>query len=88
MKLHGNAALSWNGRRQLAERVVDQGWTLSGGGRGRRCQRALRCEVGRAGIERPAKPASFDRSSAPQAGRQPDQPGAGRGDREAARGCG
>ena len=29
MKLHGNAALSWNGRRRLAERVVEQGWTLT-----------------------------------------------------------
>ena len=29
MKLHGNAALSWRGRRRLAERVVDQGWTLT-----------------------------------------------------------
>src|SRR5438477_6618426 len=29
MKLHRNAALSWNGRRQLAERVVEQGWTLT-----------------------------------------------------------
>ena len=29
MKLHRNAALSWNGRRQLAERVVRQGWTLT-----------------------------------------------------------
>jgi transposase len=28
MKLHGNAALSWHGRRRLAERVVEQGWTL------------------------------------------------------------
>ena len=28
MKLHRNAALSWRGRRQLARRVVDQGWTL------------------------------------------------------------
>jgi len=28
MDLHGNAALSWIGRRQLARRVVDQGWTL------------------------------------------------------------
>ena len=27
MKLHGNAALSWSGRRRLAERVVVQGWT-------------------------------------------------------------
>ncbi len=29
MKLHGNAALSWSGRRRLAVRVVDQGWTLT-----------------------------------------------------------
>jgi transposase InsO family protein len=29
MKLHGNAALSWHGRRRLAERVVEQGWTLT-----------------------------------------------------------
>jgi transposase InsO family protein len=28
MDLHGNAALSWNGRRELARRVVGQGWTL------------------------------------------------------------
>jgi transposase InsO family protein len=28
MKLHRNAALSWRGRRRLALRVVDQGWTL------------------------------------------------------------
>src|SRR2546423_8835847 len=29
MKLHGNAALSWHGRRRLAERVVAEGWTLA-----------------------------------------------------------
>jgi transposase InsO family protein len=28
MDLHGNAALSWSGRRLLARRVVEQGWTL------------------------------------------------------------
>ena len=28
MDLHANAALSWSGRRELAHRVVDQGWTL------------------------------------------------------------
>ena len=28
MKLHGNAALSWRGRRCLVERVVVGGWTL------------------------------------------------------------
>jgi transposase len=29
MKLHGNAALSWQGRRRLAQRVVVEGWTLT-----------------------------------------------------------
>jgi transposase InsO family protein len=29
MDLHANAALSWSGRRELAHRVVDQGWTLT-----------------------------------------------------------
>jgi transposase InsO family protein len=29
MNLHGNAVLSWHGRRELARRVVDQGWTLT-----------------------------------------------------------
>ena len=29
MKLHGNAALSWQGRRRLALWVVEQGWTLA-----------------------------------------------------------
>jgi transposase InsO family protein len=28
MDLHANAALSWSGRRQLARRVVEHGWTL------------------------------------------------------------
>ena len=29
MRLHRNAALSWQGRRRLATRVVERGWTLS-----------------------------------------------------------
>ena len=29
MRLHRNAALSWNGRRQLAARVVEQGWSVA-----------------------------------------------------------
>jgi len=29
MRLHRNAALSWSGRRQLAVRVVEQGWTVA-----------------------------------------------------------
>jgi transposase InsO family protein len=28
MRLHGNAALSWQGRRRLACRVVEEGWTV------------------------------------------------------------
>ena len=28
MKLHANAALSLNGRRQLAVRVTEEGWSL------------------------------------------------------------
>jgi transposase InsO family protein len=28
MDLHANAALSWSGRRELARRVVDEGWTV------------------------------------------------------------
>src|SRR5919204_1556661 len=29
MNLHANAALSWSGRRELARRVVEGGWTLT-----------------------------------------------------------
>jgi transposase InsO family protein len=43
MDLHGNAALSWSGRRELARRVVDRGWTLTaaaeGAGVSARCAR-------------------------------------------------
>ena len=28
MKLHRNAALSWQGRRRLAQQIVEQGWSL------------------------------------------------------------
>src|SRR5437762_9876832 len=65
MKLHANAALSWNGRRRLVERVVVQGWTLTvaaeAAGVSVRCARKwvgrYRCE-GEAGLR--------DRSSAPR----------------------
>src|ERR1700757_3811525 len=49
MKLHANAALSWSGRRVLVDRGLVEGWTVTGaggGGRGRRCQRALCAQVG------------------------------------------
>jgi transposase len=65
MKLHGNAALSWRGRRRLAERVVLEGWTLAAAaeaaGVSVRCGRKW---VGRYRLEGEA--GLFDRSSAPR----------------------
>jgi len=64
MKLHRNAALSWNGRRQLAGRVVEHGWTITAAAQAAGI--SLRCarkwidryrEEGEAGLH--------DRSSAP-----------------------
>ena len=65
MKLHGNAALSWRGRRQLAERVVVEGWTLTvaaeAAGVSVRCVRKW---VGRYRLE--GDQGLLDRSSAPR----------------------
>jgi transposase InsO family protein len=65
MKLHRNAALSWSGRRRLAERVAVEGWTLraaaEAAGVSVRCARkwvARYRDEGEAGL--------FDRSSAPR----------------------
>ena len=65
MRLHRNAALSWSGRRLLAVRVVDQGWTLTAaaeaGGVSVRCARKWVCRYrleGEGGL--------VDRSSAPR----------------------
>jgi transposase InsO family protein len=65
MKLHRNAALSWSGRRQLARRVVDGGWTVTAAaasaGVSVRCARkwvARFRDEGEQGL--------FDRSSAPR----------------------
>jgi transposase InsO family protein/transposase len=64
MKLHANAALSLNGRRQLARRVVEQGWTLTAAamaaGVSVQCARKW---VGRYRLE--GEQGLFDRSSAP-----------------------
>ena len=64
MKLHANAALSLNGRRQLARRIVDQGWTLTeaagAAGVSARCARKW---AGRYRLE--GELGLFDRSSAP-----------------------
>jgi transposase InsO family protein len=64
MRLHANAALSWSGRRVLAERVIVQGWTLTAAaeaaGVSRRCAGkwvARYRAAGEAGL--------VDRSSAP-----------------------
>ena len=65
MKLHRNAALSWRGRRELATRVVDQGWTLKAAaetaGVSVRCCRKW---VGRYRLE--GERGLHDRSSAPR----------------------
>jgi transposase InsO family protein len=74
MRLHGNAALSWNGRRRLAERVVVEGWTLTGAaeaaGVSVRCARKW---VGRYRLE--GELGLFDRSSRPKrvANRTPEE---------------
>ena len=65
MKLHGNAALSWSGRRRLAQRVVSEGWTLKAAaeaaGVSVRCARKW---VGRYRLE--GEHGLCDRSSAPK----------------------
>ena len=65
MKLHGNAALSWHGRRRLATRVVSEGWTLKAAaeaaGVSVRCARKW---VGRYRLE--GESGLHDRSSAPR----------------------
>src|SRR5262245_251964 len=65
MRLHRNAALSWSGRRRLAERVVVQGWTLTAAaeaaGVSLRCARKW---VGRYRSE--GAQGLYDRSSAPR----------------------
>ena len=65
MRLHGNAALSWQGRRWLAVRVVDQGWTLTAAaGAAGVSVRCARKWAGRYRIEGEA--GLSDRSSAPR----------------------
>ena len=64
MKLHANAALSWSGRRRLAERVVVEGWTLAAAAEA--ADVSVRCArkwVSRYRSE--GEPGLCDRSSAP-----------------------
>jgi transposase InsO family protein len=65
MRLHGNAALSWGGRRLLATRVLDHGWTLTAAAEAAGV--SVRCAgkwVGR--YRREGEQGLLDRSSAPR----------------------
>lgn len=64
MDLHGNAALSWSGRRELARRVVDQGWTLTAAAEAAGV--SVRCARKWAGRYRAGDRQLRDRSSAPR----------------------
>jgi transposase InsO family protein len=65
MKLHRNAALSWQGRRRLVRRVVVEGWTLSAAAASANVSvRCARKWVGRYREE--GEPGLSDRSSAPK----------------------
>ena len=65
MKLHGNAALSWKGRRRLAGRVVVDGWTLRAAAEAAALSvRCARKWVGRYRLD--GERGLHDRSSAPR----------------------
>jgi transposase InsO family protein len=64
MDLHGNAALSWSGRRELARRVVDQGWTLRAAAEAAGV--SVRCARKWVGRYRAGDRQLLDRSSAPR----------------------
>jgi transposase len=73
MKLHGNAALSWRGRRRLVQRVVVEGWTVTAAaeaaGVSVRCARKW---VGRYRLE--GESGLHDRSSRPRRVANPTRP--------------
>ena len=64
MDLHGNAALSWSGRRELARRVVEQGWTLTAAAEAAGV--SVRCARRWVGRYRDGDRELLDRSSAPR----------------------
>ena len=64
MDLHGNAALSWSGRRELAGRVVDQGWTVTAAAEAAGV--SVRCARKWVGRYRTGDRQLRDRSSAPR----------------------
>jgi transposase InsO family protein/transposase len=63
MDLHANAALSWSGRRELARRVVDRGWTLTAAAEAAGV--SLRCARKWVSRYRAGDRLLLDRSSAP-----------------------
>ncbi len=64
MKLHGNAALSWSGRRRLARRVVAEGWTLRAAADA--ADVSVRCARKWVARYRAGDRALYDHSSAPR----------------------
>ena len=64
MDLHGNAALSWSGRRELARRVVDRGWTVRAAAEAAGV--SVRCARKWVGRYRGGDSLLLDRSSAPR----------------------
>jgi len=64
MDLHANAALSWSGRRELARRVVDEGWTLTAAAEAAGV--SVRCARKWVGRYRSGDQQLLDRSSAPR----------------------
>jgi transposase InsO family protein len=64
MDLHGNAALSWRGRRELARRVVERGWTLTAAAEAAGV--SVRCARKWVGRYRDGDDGLRDRSSAPR----------------------
>jgi transposase InsO family protein len=73
MDLHGNAALSWSGRRELARRVVDQGWTLTAAAEAAGV--SVRCARKWVGRYRGGDHELLDRSSAPRSVANRTDPG-------------
>jgi transposase InsO family protein len=64
MDLHGNAALSWSGRRELARRVVEESWTLTAAAKAAGV--SVRCARKWVGRYRDGDRQLLDRPSAPR----------------------
>ena len=72
MNLHANAALSWSGRRRLARRVVEQGWTLTAAAEAAGV--SVRCARKWVGRYRRGRAAAARSLLGAAAGRQPHRP--------------